>query len=155
MWERIGRVKVWKFMGWGEDSLLDKAKAACTNKAKQIIHSLLPISGQVFRPLQESSAASCVTVACEEKRHRSECLPLPASSPSVTCWCHTAWGDPLVSWGQLPQLCPLPASVHPPTHSWVGGGWEAEKALAPCKHCSAITKTPLCYQHCFQHKSRM
>ena len=75
----------------------------------------------------------------------------PSSSPSFICWAwhHMVWNIPLVSWGQLSQLCPLPKLlVHPqPAHWW--GGVRAEKALALCKHCSAITKTSLCYQHCF------
>ena len=32
--------------------------------------------------------------------------------------------------------------------------WEAEKALTLCKNCSAVTKTSLHYQHCFQHKCK-
>ena len=32
--------------------------------------------------------------------------------------------------------------------------WGAEKNLSLCNHCSAVTKTSLCYQRCFQHKSK-
>jgi len=42
------------------------------------------------------------------------------------------------------------------TPSPVAGGMVrgAEKALALCKCCSAITKISLSYQYCFQHKSK-
>lgn len=56
------------------------------------------------------------------------------------------WNISLVTWGQLSQLCPLLTSCAPPAYSRVA--WEAEKALNLCQHCSAITKTLLCYQDC-------
>ena len=57
-----------------------------------------------------------------------------------------------MSWDQLSRLCPLPAFRFTPSLLTGGAMWEAEKALILCKHCSAITKTPLNYQHCFQYK---
>lgn len=30
--------------------------------------------------------------------------------------------------------------------------WESEEALTLCNYCLAVTKTSLCYRHCFQHK---
>ena len=65
------------------------------------------------------------------------------------------WNTPWVSRGQLSRLCPLPAPCAPPSLLAGGVGGEATKSLALCKHCSAIAKTSLCYQHCFQHKSKM
>jgi len=54
-----------------KDRLIGKAKATYTNKAKYRILSLLPISRQVLSRLQESRAPSHVTVAWEDKCHRS------------------------------------------------------------------------------------
>ena len=136
-------------MGWDKDSLIGKAKAAHTSKEKQGIHSPLPIGRQVFSHPQESRAPSCVMVTWEDKHHRSEHPPL-SFFPSFICWawCHMVWNIPLVSWGQLSRLCPLPASCAPPASSLVGWG-EEQKRPWLCKHCSAVTKTSLCYQHCF------
>ena len=59
--------------------------------------------------------------------------------------------------GQLGSAVP---AASPPsflcTPSLLAGGVvrETEKALTLCKHCSAITKTSLCYQHCFRHKCK-
>ena len=36
---------------------------------------------------------------------------------SCRVWCHMVWNIPLVSWGQLSQLCPLPASCPLPAYS--------------------------------------
>lgn len=36
-----------------------------------------------------------------------------------------------------------------------GKEWNVEKALMLCKHCSAATAICLCYQNCFQHKSKL
>lgn len=49
-------------------------------------------------------------------------------------------------------------AVSPPsllcTPSPLAGGVRSRKGLDLCKHCSAIRKTFLCYQHCFQDKSK-
>lgn len=45
-------------------------------------------------------------------------------------------------------LCPLPASCQPRG----GQSWGAEKALTPCKPCSATPQTLVCYQHDFSCK---
>jgi len=62
MGDRIGRVKVRKVRGWDKDSLIEKAIATHTSKAKQDVLSLFPIVGQVFSQLQESRAPSCIKV---------------------------------------------------------------------------------------------
>ena len=49
-----------------------------------------------------------------------------------------------------PGCAPLPTSSAPSANCLVG--WCEEKILTLCKHCS--TKTSLCYQHYFQHKSK-
>jgi len=56
MGERIIRVKLCKLAGCNKDSLLGKAKAVHARKAKQAIHSILPIGRQLFSHLQESRA---------------------------------------------------------------------------------------------------
>jgi len=62
MGERIRRIKVRKLVGSDKDSLISKAKDAHACKAKQGIHSLLPVSRQGFSHLQESRAPSCIAV---------------------------------------------------------------------------------------------
>lgn len=57
---------------------------------------------------------------------------------------------PLVSWDQVSCLCSLP--VHCLTSTPLSVVQEAEKALAVCEVCSAVTQTSLNYQHCFQHR---
>jgi len=155
MGEIIGRVKVRKLVGWDKYSLVNKAKAAHTSKAKSGIHSLLPISKQVFNHVQESRAPSDITVTWQYKYHNSKCPPFPSSSHSFLCW---AWylmvcDILLVSWGQLcsPILSQLTVH-HQPTH-WQGS-LRGREALRLCKHCSAITKTSQCYKRCVHHKSK-
>lgn len=41
----------------------------------------------------------------------------------------------------------LPDSCAPPVFSLLGWDEEQEKVLILCKHCSAIMKTAMCYQH--------
>ena len=52
-------------------------------RAKQGIHSALPMGRQVFSHPQESWAPSCVTVTGEDKHHNAKCPPLPSSSLSL------------------------------------------------------------------------
>lgn len=110
----------------------------------------------MFSHLQESRPPSHVTVSWNDKRHHSWHPPLPSSS-SFMCWpwCHMEWDIPRVTWGQLSCPCPLSQLlVHPqPTRWWVG--WDAEKALMLCKHCSATVRTSLCYQHCLSSNPKL
>jgi len=85
MGERIGRVKVRKLMGSDKGRLIGKAKAVGASKAKQGIHSLLPISRWVFSHLQQSRVASRIMVTSEDKTPALQMSPLPFSSPSFTC----------------------------------------------------------------------
>ena len=145
----IRRVKLRKLVGWDRDSLIGKAKAICTSKAKEGINSLLPITiRQVFIHFRESWAPSCIKVTWEDKSHNSERPPLPSSSPSFVrwAWCHMAWNIPLVIWGQLSWAVSPPSFLCTPSPLTGEAVREAEKALALCKHSSAITKTSLCYQ---------
>jgi len=63
------------------------------------------------------------------------------------------WGIALVRAASCLGCVPSQLLLHP---GLLAGGvvCEAEKALTLCKHSPAITKTSLCYQHCFQHKSK-
>jgi len=128
MGERNGSEKVRKLVGWDKDSLTGKAKAVRASKAKEGVHSLHPISRQVFSRLQESRAPSCAVVTSEDKHRHSE-DPLLPSPPVLYCWAwrHTVWNIPLVSQGQLSQLCPLPGPGAPPAYSLVGWGKEQKR----------------------------
>ena len=121
--ERIGRVKVRKLVGWDKDSLIGKAKATHTSKAKPGIHSSLPTSRQVFSHLQESRAPPHVTVTWEDKRHHSERPPF-LLLPAALCAEHDViW--PGISLGSVRVSCPgcVPSQllVSPQPPRWWGG----------------------------------
>lgn len=60
-------------MGRDEDSLIGKAKDKMhANKAKQELHSAIPIGRQVFCHLQEGRVPPCVMVTWKDER---ELLP--------------------------------------------------------------------------------
>jgi len=86
MEERISRVKKETLMGWDKDSLIGKAKATCAIKAKQGIHSLLPIVRQVFNRPQDSRVPSRITITWEDEHHPFICVspPLVLLPPSFT-----------------------------------------------------------------------
>lgn len=65
MRERIRKANVRELMCWDKDNLIARAKAAHTSKAKQRIHSLLPIRG-IFLGKQSSS---CMMISWEDKCH--------------------------------------------------------------------------------------
>lgn len=79
---RAGGVEVRKLVGWNKDSLVDIAKDTCTSKAKQGIHSPLPMGKEVLSHLQESRASSCVTAVGELHNSASS---LSSFSPSSIC----------------------------------------------------------------------
>lgn len=62
---------------------------------------------------------------------------------------------PLVSWGQLSQLCRLPTSC-PPLAYTLGTGTEREKEKASvfCKQCPGTDKLLVCYRYCFSQSPR-
>lgn len=76
-----------------------------TSDAEAITHHLLPA---------DWCPANLQATATSEK-------PIPAHSHHFYCqaWLYTAWATPLVSWGQLSQLCPLPAP-YLPQDPWEG-----------------------------------
>lgn len=71
------------------------------------------------------------------------------------CWTHSSirCGIPLWWAGvRCPGCVPSKLLVH--SGSLMGrAGWGAEKPLMLYKHCSAVTKTLMCSQHRFGHKS--
>ena len=104
-----------------KDSLTGKAKAVHASKAKQGIHSPLPMGRQVFSHPQESRAPSHIMVTWEDKCHNARCPPFLPSSPSLyTQHDIMVWNIPLASSGQLSWLCPLPMSRAPPALSLAG-----------------------------------
>jgi len=92
------------------------------SKAKQEIFSLNPISRQVLSHLQETRVPSWLTVTWEHKCHHIKCPGLPSSCPCFICWawCHMVRDIPLVRWGQLTHLCPLPTFCAPWAYSLSG-----------------------------------
>lgn len=59
--------------------------------------------------------------------------------------------------GQLGSIVlPVSPTNFLPTTRWLFGGavWWTEMALTWYKHCSAMTKTWECYQHCCHHRSK-
>ena len=73
--------------------MIGKAKAACTSKAKQGIHSPLPMGRQVLSHLQESRASSRAKVTWEENRHHGRHPPFLLLSPAfiASAECHMVW----------------------------------------------------------------
>ena len=144
MWEGFQKVKQNRLVGWDKDNLISKAKVAHTSKIKQGIHSPLPTGRQVCSSLKESRALSCMVVTWKDKGHHSECSLPSLSFPQLRMLYGMQY-----PWGHLGSA----VLVSPPSFS---GGvlWGAEMALALCKLCSAVTKTSLYYQHCFQNKSK-
>lgn len=50
---------------------------------------------------------------------------------------------------QVPSCVPCWLLVHTYPTCWKVSKWETRVALTPCKHSSALEKTPVCYQRCF------
>ena len=134
--ERTGRVKAGKCVGWDRDSSVGKEIAAHTSKAKQEIQSMFLTSRQVFSPLQESQDPACGTVTWEDKTPPTQTalpFPPPLAQFIYWVWCHVVCNIPLVGG----VTCPGCVSSQFPTCRAVQ---ESGKALALCKHCSAVTK---------------
>lgn len=126
--KRIGRAQAAKLMGQDKGSLVGKTKATHTSKAKQEVNYGFWSTGHI----QEDTAPSSVTVTLQDKCHHSSFFP-----PTLY---------PLVTLGHLSHFAP-----HHPCQC---ASKKAEKALAPCKLCSAATKTSLYCQPYVQLKSR-
>ena len=120
-------------MVWDKDSLIGKAKAMHTSKAKQGIHSLLPMGRQVFCCLQESRAPSRAMVTWEDKCHHLNVLPLPSSSPALYAE-HDVIQCGMSLWSvgvSCPRGGPSSLLVPPPACSLVGRG-EGQKKPQLC-----------------------
>lgn len=65
-----------------------------------------------------NTSTTCIRVVLE----RQMSIPLPTSFPSFYCWVqhHIVWNILFISWDQLSQLCPCPASCALPTSLLVG-----------------------------------
>lgn len=85
-----------------------------TSKAKRINWPLF-MGRQVFSPPQDSRAPIHIMVSWEDKCRHSKCPFLPPSSPAFIhwAWCHVGWNIPVITWTELPQLCPLPNPCNP------------------------------------------
>lgn len=95
-------------------------------------------------------------------------LSAPPDWQPASSWTMVSWKKSLhkvliakwsVTWCGISFLsartsCPGCVPTQPPAQrTCCGGEWEAEKPLTLCKHCSAIARAFLCYQHCFDHRS--
>lgn len=141
------RVKIGKLMGWNKDSLIGRAKALHTRKTKQGIDSLLPMGRQVF----------CHPWGAQP-HHMEQVGNTNTITPNVLSFLPPLYLLTMLSCGlEYPSgLLGSPVLAgFPPKHPyipWKCGSMKAEKALALCKPCSAITKTSLYFQPCVQHK---
>ena len=110
----------------------------------------------VFSHLQESSAPSHLSITWEDKHHHSKHPPASFFFPQLYMLNMMSYGleYPLGQLGSAVPAVSPPNSLCPPSLLTGGVGEEAEKPLALCEHCSEIAKTSLCYQHCFQHRSK-
>jgi len=110
-----------KLLGSDKDNSISKAKVPCISKAKEGIHSLLPISRQVFSHLQESRAPPHVKVTWENKHHHSKC-PHFLLLAQVYVLSMTSYGMEY-PFGQLGKAVPAvspPSFLCPPACSLVG-----------------------------------
>lgn len=92
--ERIGRVKVWKLIGWDKDVSAGKAKVVYESKAKQGVPSLLLIVRQVFSHFQDIRAPThamvtwdkhlCLNVLPSSSAHVEPAVP-DVSPPNFSC----------------------------------------------------------------------
>lgn len=87
-------------------------------------------------------------VISEDRHRHPEHFSLPSTLPSFICWDNIQHGISLESVG---VRC---LATFPPRLLAGEMLWEAGKALILCEHWSAVTKIPLCYQHCFQHRCK-
>lgn len=115
-------------MDQGNNSLIRKTKPVHTSKGKSGFHSFVPISRQMSRYFVGSLLSAYIMIAWEDKHHNHECPSFLLLSLSIYCWTqyHTVWNIPLISWGQLSQLCPLPTSGSPPAYFLWGAAGKRE-----------------------------
>ena len=156
MGQRIRKVKVRKLVGWDKDSLIDKAKAKQHKQSKR--RNSFITSHQQAGVQPSPGKQGTITHNSYLGRQMPSLWTSPPSFffPPLYMLSMTSYGMEYPS-GQLGSAVP---AVSPPnslcTPSVLAGGAvsEAEETLTLCKHCSAITKTSMYYQHCLQHKSK-
>ena len=126
-----------------------KQKVACESKAKWVIHLLLSSIKQMFSHFQKSRTHYVWRQMVSLLQS-----PLSAFFPQHILLNMMPYGIgyPLMGWGQLSWLCPIPAVWRSRFLTGREAG-EAEKILALFKHCSA-TRTWVCCDHYFNHKSK-
>lgn len=126
---------VWKVVGWDQDSLLSEGKRGRNPSVKQAIALHLqqadwcPVglwTTAVFRKPSPKFSLLSMTLPGMEYLLGHFGSALLAASPSTSYLL-----------GEEGRLCEKP-----------------NKVLMLCKHCSAIAKTLVRYQHCFSHKSK-
>ena len=142
--------KAQKLVGWDTGSLIMKKKTAHRSKAETTSLGQMDV-----HPLLGKQGLN-VMVVWEDKCHYYKCPCILFLSFRFHCWTwhRKVWNVPLVSWGQLSWLCPIPTLAHlQPTGLW-GKEWFGQKALMLCRNCSAIAKTLVCYHHCSSHKCK-
>jgi len=79
------RRKLRRLVVQDNDSLIAKAKAACTSKARTGINSILPVGRKMFSHCLESRASAHITGAWKEKHRKHKCLLLLNLSLSFYC----------------------------------------------------------------------
>lgn len=138
------RRKARHLVNWNNDSLIEKAKAEGIREAKRSIHWLLPTARQMSNHFLGSKISACIIIFKKHKCYHWKHPPFLLFPFSLYCGAehHTVWNIPVIIWGHLSWLCPLPTSCPPLASSLQG----KEKALRLCKHCSVTTKTLVRYQ---------
>lgn len=103
MGEQIRRVIVKKLFCWDNSSLIGKAEALHTSKAKLGINSSFSMGRQVFSCPQESRAWLYIMLTWEDKHLHSKHWLFTSSSAIFIgwVWYHMLWNIPWVCRGQL------------------------------------------------------
>lgn len=123
--ERTGKAKAGKLMYQGRSLIgeVKRSKTVRSSKPKGGIHSPLPVGRQMFSRFWKAGPqhgwwllgkTSAITTKV------SLILWL-----NIYCWaqCCVVWNIPLVRWGHLSWLCPVPSSCPPqPTCQWGRSG---------------------------------
>lgn len=141
--ESVGRIKAGKLLGWDKGTLIEKAKAVQTSKAKQGISSLLPMGRQEFSHLLERAGPHHMWWWLGGQTASLQKSPLPPSFPSLYTEQDVTWSE--ISLGSLGVTCPSCVPSQPPHQC---GSTKSRKALALCEPSSATTETSLDYQSC-------
>lgn len=137
---------------WTHGFWLGKGKSVCTQSKTRYSFTTSHQQASV-QPFPGKRGPLNVTIYWEDKYHHSECSHLLILSANFY-WCALygmeylfgQWGSAVPAVSPPKFLCPQPPHCWENIRNGVG--------LALCKHCSAITKTSVCCQHCFGHISK-